>query len=94
MHNRSHQIAVIGEANMTSRKTKSAESIGPSKLYAWPKMSRWSDAKLDKELTFARTAKDDNDPATLAWLAACEAEVSRRDVADELAGLQALAGRI
>jgi hypothetical protein len=50
-------------------------------------MKRWSDAKLDKELAFARAAKDENDPANLAWLAACEAEANRRDSEAELAGL-------
>jgi hypothetical protein len=63
---------------MTSRKTKSADSIGPSKLYAWPNMSRWSDAKLDKELAFARAAKDESHPANLEWLAACEREAEVR----------------
>ena len=57
-------------------------------------MKRWSDAKLDKEMTFARAAKDDSHPENLAWLAACEAEANRRDSAAELAGIQSLAGRI
>lgn len=57
-------------------------------------MKRWSDAKLDKELYFARGFKDNNCPENLAWLAACEAESNRRDSAAELAGIQSVADRI
>ena len=57
-------------------------------------MKYWSDAKLEKELHFARAAKDPNHPENLEWLAACEAEAERRDVAAELVGIQSLAGRM
>ena len=59
-----------------------------------PNMKRWSDEKLEKELAFARAAKDERHPENMAWLAACEAEMDRRDSADELAGIQSLAGLI
>ena len=40
------------------------------------RMRRWSDAKLDKELSFARLANEGDQ-----WLAGCEAEAKRRQVA-------------
>lgn len=40
-------------------------------------MTRWTDAKLDKELAFAR-AFADPDALAVEWLKACEAELARR----------------
>lgn len=57
-------------------------------------MKRWSDAKLDKELTFALAAKDDGHAGNLEWLASVQAEAERRDVAAELAGIQSVADRV
>lgn len=43
-------------------------------------MRRWSDEKLDKELSFAQAARDNNDTQNLAWLEALEKENDRRCV--------------
>lgn len=41
----------------------------------------WSNKRLDRELAFARTAKDPNHHENLSWLAECEAEANRRSAA-------------
>lgn len=41
-------------------------------------MSRWSDAKLDKELAFAKAARDNAHTQNLAWLNALHYENGRR----------------
>lgn len=41
-------------------------------------MTRWTDAKLGKELSFAR-AFADSDPLAVEWLRLCEAELARRE---------------
>lgn len=41
-------------------------------------MRRWSDAKLDKELSFAQYARDNNDTQNLAWLNALYQENGKR----------------
>lgn len=43
-----------------------------------PSMERWSNAKLEKELHFARAAKNESDQRTADWLYACEVEADRR----------------
>lgn len=43
-----------------------------------PNMKRWSDQKLDMELTFAECAKDDGHPETGQWLALLNKELIRR----------------
>ena len=41
-------------------------------------MKRWSNPKLDKELAFARAAKDKKHHENLAWLEILEREAFRR----------------
>lgn len=43
-----------------------------------PNMKRWTAAKLEKELYFARAMIDPNDQRTADWLYACEVEADRR----------------
>jgi hypothetical protein len=47
-----------------------------------PNMKRWSDAKLEKEIFFAKPANDGS-PESLAWIAALDAEAARRNAIDE-----------
>ena len=42
------------------------------------RMRKWTDAKLDKELAFARAARDETHPENMRWLAQLLAEDSRR----------------
>lgn len=49
-------------------------------------MSRWSDAKLDKEMAFAIPASDGS-PECVAWIAALSTEMQRRDRAKRAAEL-------
>lgn len=41
-------------------------------------MKKWSNEKLERELCFARAARDETHQENLEWLAKVEAEASRR----------------
>jgi hypothetical protein len=46
-------------------------------------MKRWTDAKVDKELAFARAANDGT-PECVEWLRSVEAEAVRRGLAQRV----------